>query len=145
MVCRLSHHPFRGLLTDFQNWDGRRNGGWHVATGWINPNTVGVFVMAIAVASPIVSDREWNAHILAQLAGGKLTQEQALAQLKTAPKSNGGPLSCKQSEKGGVSVYGLQRMPVTLYAEQWERLLGFAEEIKGFIKSHPDLSRKQRS
>ena len=53
--------------------------------------------MATAVA-PIVSDREWNAHILAQLAGGKLTQEQALAQLKTAPKSNGGPLSCKQSE-----------------------------------------------
>ena len=98
-----------------------------------------------ASVSPVVSDREWNAHILAQLAGGKLTQEQALAQLKTAPKSNGGPLSCKQSEKGGVSVYGLQRMPVTLYAEQWERLLGFAEEVKGFIKSHPDLSRKQRA
>ena len=78
-----------------------------------------------------------TAHILAQLASGKLTQEQALAQLKTAPKSNGGPLSCKQSEKGGVTVYGLQRMPVTLYAEQWERLLGFAEEVKGFIKSHP--------
>jgi hypothetical protein len=99
--------------------------------------------MATAVA-PIVSDREWNAHILAQLAGGKLTQEQALAQLKTAPKSNGGPLSCKQSEKGGLSVYGLQRMPVTLYAEQWERLLAFAEEIKGFIKGHPGLARKQR-
>ena len=95
--------------------------------------------------SPIVSDREWNAHILAQLASGKLTQEQALSQLKTAPKSNGGPLSCKQSEKGGVSVYGLQRMPVTLYAEQWERLLAFAEEVKGFIKSHPGLARKQRS
>ena len=97
-----------------------------------------------AGVSPVVSDREWNAHILAQLAAGKLTQEQALAQLKTAPKSNGGPLSCKQSEKGALSVYGLQRMPVTLYAEQWERLLGFAEEIKGFIKSHPGLSRKQR-
>ena len=98
-----------------------------------------------ASVSPIVSDREWNAHILAELAGGKLTQEQALAQLKTAPKSNGGPLSCKQSEKGGLSVYGLQRMPVTLYAEQWERLLGFIEEIKGFIQSHPGLARKQRS
>jgi hypothetical protein len=101
--------------------------------------------MAIAAASPIVSNREWNAHVLSQLASGKLTQEQALAELKTAPKSNGGPLSCKQSEKGALSVYGLQRMPVTLYAEQWERLLGFGEEIKGFIKSHPDLSRKQRS
>ena len=101
--------------------------------------------MAIAVASPIVSDREWNAHILSQLAGGKLTQEQALAQLKTAPKSNGGPLSCKQSEKGGLSVYGLRRMPVTLYAEQWERLLGFADTIREFVASHPGLSRKQRS
>ena len=100
--------------------------------------------MSTAVA-PIVSDREWNAHVLAQVASGKLTQEEALAQLKTAPKSNGGSLSCKQSEKGAVSVYGLQRMPVTLYAEQWERLLGFAEEIKGFIQSHPGLSRKQRS
>jgi len=99
--------------------------------------------MAIATASPIVRDREWNAHILEQLAGGKLTQEQALAQLKTAPKSNGGPLSLKQSEKGAVSVYGLQRMPVTLYAEQWERLLAFADEVKGFIKSHPDLARKR--
>ena len=100
--------------------------------------------MATAVAPPIVSDREWNAHILAQLASGKLTQEQALSQLKTAPKSNGGPLSCKQSAKDAVSVYGLQRMPVTLYAEQWERLLGFADEVRNFIKSHPTLARKQR-
>ena len=101
--------------------------------------------MATATVAPIVSDREWNAHILAQLASGKLTQEQALTQLKTAPKSNGSSLSCKASEKGGVSVYGLQRMPVTLYAEQWERLLAFAEEVKGFIQGHPTLSRKQRS
>ena len=68
-----------------------------------------------------------------------------VAQLKTAPNSSGGPLSCKQSEKGGVSVYGLQRMPVTLYAEQWERLLGFADTIREFIKDHPGLARKQRS
>ena len=60
--------------------------------------------------SPIVSDREWNASVLAQLASGKLTQEQALSQLKTAPKSNGGPLSCKQGPKGGVCVYGLRRI-----------------------------------
>jgi len=101
--------------------------------------------MATAVA-PIVSDREWNAHVLSQLASGKLTQEQALAQLKTAPKSTGGSLSCKVSEKGALSVYGLQRMPVTLYAEQWERLLAFAEEIKSFIgKCNGQLARKQRS
>ena len=73
------------------------------------------------------------------IAGGKLTQEQALAQLKTAPKSNGGPFPASKARRAAVSVYGLQRMPITLYAEQWERLLAFAEEVKGFIKSHPDL------
>jgi hypothetical protein len=39
----------------------------------------------------------------------------------------------KVSEKGGVSVYGLGRFPVTLYKEQWLKLLGMAEEIKAFI------------
>jgi hypothetical protein len=65
-----------------------------------------------------------------------------VAQLKTTVRTGGGKLSCKQSEKGAVSVYGLQRMPVTLYAEQWERLLEFAGEIKSFIQNHPGLSRK---
>ena len=98
-----------------------------------------------AGVSPVVSDREWNAHILAQLANGTLTQEQALAQLKTAPKSNGGPLSCKHSEKGAVSVYGLQRMPVTLYVEQWERLLDFADHMRTFIgQCNGKLARKSR-
>jgi len=41
----------------------------------------------------------------------------------------------KVSEKGGVSVYGLGRFPVTLYKEQWLKLLGMAEEIRGFIES----------
>jgi hypothetical protein len=99
--------------------------------------------MSTATVSPIVSDREWNAHVLGQLASGKMTQEQALKELKTAPKSNGNSLSCKVSEKGALSVYGLQRMPVTLYAEQWERLLAFAEDIKRFIVDHPALSRKR--
>jgi hypothetical protein len=77
----------------------------------------------VASVSPIVSDREFNAHILAQLAQGKLTQEQALAQLKTTPVSAGGKLTLKVSQKGGLSVYGLGRWPITLYRKQWERLL----------------------
>ena len=102
--------------------------------------------MATATVSPVVSDREWNAHILAQLAAGKITQEAALVQIKTAPKSAGNSLSCKVSEKGALSVYGLQRMPVTLYAEQWERLLDFADHIREFIgKCNGSLARKQRS
>jgi hypothetical protein len=45
-------------------------------------------------------------------------------------------LSLKISEKGGVSVYGLGRFPVTLYKEQWLRLLDMAEEIRTFIKAN---------
>ncbi len=41
--------------------------------------------------------------------------------------------SLRVSEKGGVSVYGLGRFPVTLYKEQWLKLLGMADEIKQFI------------
>jgi hypothetical protein len=39
----------------------------------------------------------------------------------------------KVSEKGAVSVYGLGRFPVTLYQEQWQKLLAMSEEIKTFI------------
>ncbi len=42
----------------------------------------------------------------------------------------------KVSEKGGVSVYGLGRFPVTLYKEQWEKLLGMADDIRAFIKEN---------
>jgi hypothetical protein len=45
-------------------------------------------------------------------------------------------LSLKVSEKGAVSVYGLGRFPVTLYKEQWERLIGFIPEIEKFIAAH---------
>ena len=44
-----------------------------------------------------------------------------------------GAILLKVSEKGGVSVYGLGRFPVTLYKEQWEKLLSMADEIKTFI------------
>ena len=45
-------------------------------------------------------------------------------------------MTLKVSEKGGVSVYGLGRFPVTLYKEQWTKLLAMADEIKAFIKEH---------
>jgi hypothetical protein len=45
-------------------------------------------------------------------------------------------ISIKVSEKGGVSVYGLGRFPVTLYKEQWTKLLDMADEIRAFIKTH---------
>jgi hypothetical protein len=45
-------------------------------------------------------------------------------------------VSLKVSEKGGVSVYGLGRFPVTLYKEQWTKLLAMADEIRAFIKDN---------
>jgi len=50
-----------------------------------------------------------------------------------ASKPARGILSLKVSEKGAVSVYGMGRFPVTLYKEQWTKLLGYSEEIKKFI------------
>lgn len=52
-------------------------------------------------------------------------------------------LRLKVSAKGGVSVYGLQRMPITLYKNQWLRLLDMAPEIRTFLKEHlNELSEK---
>ena len=53
--------------------------------------------------------------------------------LKSRPK---GSTSLRVSEKGGVSVYGLGRFPVTLYKEQWLKLLDRADEIRRFIEEN---------
>lgn len=47
-----------------------------------------------------------------------------------------GRLSLKVSEKGALSVYGMGRFPVTLYKEQWLRLLAIADDIKAFIAAN---------
>ena len=47
-----------------------------------------------------------------------------------------GSLDFRVSEKGGVSVYGLGRFPVTLYYEQWIRLLDHAEQIRQFMEDN---------
>jgi hypothetical protein len=53
--------------------------------------------------------------------------------------------SLRVSEKGGVSVYGLGRFPVTLYKEQWLKLLDMADEIRAFIKERDtELKAKER-
>jgi len=52
-------------------------------------------------------------------------------------------VTLKVSEKGGVSVYGLGRFPVTLYKEQWTKLLDLADEIRAFIRENdPQLKTK---
>jgi ABC-type Fe3+-hydroxamate transport system substrate-binding protein len=53
--------------------------------------------------------------------------------LKQAPKSR---VSMKVSDKGGLSVYGLGRFPVTLYKEQWTKLISMSADIERFIREH---------
>ena len=71
------------------------------------------------------------------------TQEELEAELarlraenSTLKKGKERSFSLKVSEKGGVSVYGMGRFPVTLYKEQWETLLGRADEIKEFLEAN---------
>jgi hypothetical protein len=66
-----------------------------------------------------------------------------LAELESTRKT--GNLDFKVSEKGGVSVYGLGRFPVTLYYEQWIRLLDTAERLREFLETNkPKLKLKER-
>ncbi len=83
--------------------------------------------------------------VLAKLAAGELTVDAASKMLADIAEPKRGTLYCKVSEKGAISVYGLQRMPVTLYVEQWQRLLDFADEIRTFMKENDaKLKRKER-
>lgn len=71
-----------------------------------------------------------------------MTPEQELAALKAeneklrAKVERKQTISMKVSEKGGLSVYGLGRFPVTLYRQQWERLIGVVPEITAFIAAN---------
>lgn len=72
-----------------------------------------------------------------------MSDEEMKAEIERLKKENaalkGGAakgVSLKVSEKGGLSVYGLGRFPVTLYKEQWTKLLAMADEIKAFLAAN---------
>ena len=62
--------------------------------------------------------------------------EKLRAENAALKRSTSRGLSLKVSAKGALSVYGLGRFPVTLYKEQWNRLLDMADDIKAFIKAN---------
>jgi hypothetical protein len=66
----------------------------------------------------------------------KAELERLKAENERLKKGGQRAVSLKVSEKGGVSVYGLGRFPVTLYKEQWAKLLDMADEIRAFIKEN---------
>jgi len=69
--------------------------------------------------------------------------ERLRAENEALKKPARGQISLKVSEKGGLSVYGLGRFPVTLYREQWEKLLGIADEIRSFISENDRALKKK--
>ena len=64
--------------------------------------------------------------------------ERLRAENERLKKARDARLTMKVSEKGALSVYGMGRFPVTLYKEQWLRLLAMAEDIKAFIEANND-------
>jgi len=68
------------------------------------------------------------------------TKEELMARIaeleKKAEGRKKGALEFRVGEKGGVSVYGLGRFPVTLYYEQWVRLLDMAKELREFLEEN---------
>jgi len=82
----------------------------------------------------------------ATLAAMTARAERAEAALAAAQMAQSGKLTLKVSAKGALSVYGLQRWPVTLYREQWERLIQAVPNIQAFIKANDSgLARKADS
>jgi len=68
----------------------------------------------------------------------RLRQENA-----TLKKGASSGLRLKVSEKGAVSVYGMGRFPVTLYQEQWLKLLDMSDDIRAFIREHGSRLKKK--
>jgi hypothetical protein len=68
------------------------------------------------------------------------TKEELMARIaeleKQVEAKKSGKLQFKVSEKGGVSVYGLGRFPVTLYFDQWTRLLNAGEDLRAFLEAN---------
>ncbi len=66
----------------------------------------------------------------------KIELERLRAENESLKRTSAKGLTLKVSEKGGLSVYGLGRFPVTLYKEQWNKLLAMADEIQTFITAN---------
>ena len=81
---------------------------------------------------PVATEQELKAEI-----------ERLRAENESLKRPTRGQTSLKVSEKGALSVYGMGRFPVTLYREQWEKLLGMADEIRAFIQQNDQLLKKK--
>ncbi len=69
--------------------------------------------------------------------------ERLRAENEALKKPTRGQIGLKVSEKGALSVYGMGRFPVTLYREQWEKLLAMSDQIREFIQANDDKLKKK--
>lgn len=75
----------------------------------------------------------------------KAELERAKAEIESLKTRRNASTSMKVSEKGALSVYGLGRFPVTLYQEQWTKLLAMSDQIKAFIVENKDKLKVKES
>lgn len=66
----------------------------------------------------------------------ELSREQLIAQLEAVQAATERKLTLKVTDKGGVSLYGLGRFPVTLYASQWDKLIASINTVQAFINTN---------
>lgn len=98
--------------------------------------------MATKVAFDIDTIRDKD-HGLELLMAGEITVDQYKA---WDSQQSGAKLYCKVSEKGGVSLYGMGRFPITLYGDQWDRLIAYVPKVKQFLADNKGkLSTKEQS
>jgi hypothetical protein len=86
--------------------------------------------------------------ILMLVQSGSLTIEQAQKQLKYLTPGDAKKITYKVSTKGAISVYGIRRMPITLYKEEFQKIvdIGNSEEFKAFVRDNSSkLSTKEHS
>ena len=69
--------------------------------------------------------------------------EELKAQLESERSKSAKSLSLKVSQKGGVSLYGIRRFPITFYKEEWETVLGMEAEIRAFLTEHDSELKKR--
>jgi hypothetical protein len=141
--------PRREMITRTPNLR-RFQTGWMVAstdrgqsvTDYATP-TRRIKPMALLKSTATAKATDIPAIAVAPLGNGHLSPEQERiaeleAQLKALKAARQTSLVMKVSDKGALSVYGLQRWPVSLYREQWERLLKAVPDIAAFIEANSD-------
>ena len=77
----------------------------------------------------VLQSKQSNDDLLAKIAALE-------AELAKAKANGHARVTMKVSEKGALSIYGMQKFPISLYRAQWERLLGMADDIHAFIKAN---------